>query len=108
MNGETQAEPVNDDGQAEPIDGKAAPESTSSRGAPIGRRVFLSLFGLGAAGVVVGAKVQDWVGNVLAPLEAKDFTGLSSLLPFGQFRYYSITGSFPSRARSKYLSLIHI
>ena len=75
------------------------PEST---GAPIGRRVFLSLLGLGAAGVVVGAKVQDFVGRVIAPIEAKDFTGLSSLLPFSQYRYYSITGNFPDRARSKY------
>jgi DMSO/TMAO reductase YedYZ molybdopterin-dependent catalytic subunit len=93
---------VHHDGEAKPIDGKAAPESTREQGAPIGRRVFLSLLGLGAAGVVVGAKVQDWMGNVLAPLEAKDFTGLSSLLPFGQFRYYSITGSFPSRSHNDY------
>jgi DMSO/TMAO reductase YedYZ molybdopterin-dependent catalytic subunit len=73
-----------------------------SSGAPIGRRVFLSLLGLGAAGVVAGAKVQDWVGNVLAPIEAKDPTGFLSLLPFGQYRYYSITGSFPSRSHSQY------
>lgn len=64
--------------------------------------MFLSLLGLGAAGVVVGAKVQNWLGDVLAPIEAKDFTGLSSLLPFGRFRFYSVTGSFPSRSRSKY------
>ena len=57
---------------------------TDERGAPVGRRVFLGLVGLGAAGVVVGAKVQDWLEQVIAPIEAKDFTGLSSLLPFGQ------------------------
>ena len=73
-----------------------------SSGAPIGRRVFLGLLGFGAAGIVVGAKVQDFMGKVLAPIEAKDFTGLTSLLPFSQFRYYSITGSFPHRARNKY------
>ena len=71
-------------------------------GAPVGRRVFLGLVGLGAAGVVVGAKVQDWVGNLLAPLEARDFTGLSALLPFGRFRFYSITGDFPHRSREQY------
>ena len=72
------------------------------RGAPIGRRVFLGLVGLGAAGVVVGAKVQNWLEQVVAPLEAKDVTGLTSLLPFGNYRFYSITGDFPHRAREKY------
>ena len=75
-------------------------ESVPERsGAPIGRRVFLSLLGLGAAGVVAGARVQDWLGNALASIEAKDPTGLSALLPFGQFRFYTVTGSFPSPAR---------
>jgi len=72
------------------------------RGTPIGRRVFLGLIGLGAAGVVVGAKVQNWLEQVMAPIEAKDFTGLTSLLPFGNYRFYSITGSFPHRARDTY------
>jgi DMSO/TMAO reductase YedYZ molybdopterin-dependent catalytic subunit len=71
-------------------------------GSPIGRRVFLGLVGIGAAGIVVGAKVQDFVGNLLAPIEAKDFTGLTSLLPFSQYRYYSITGSFPHRSHQDY------
>ena len=72
------------------------------RGTPVGRRVFLGLVGIGAAGVVFGAKVQDWVEQVMAPIEAKDFTGLTSLLPFGNYRFYSITGDFPHRARDKY------
>jgi len=50
----------------------------------------------------VGAKVQDWLEQVMAPIEAKDFTGLTSLLPFGNYRFYSITGSFPHRARDQY------
>ncbi len=72
------------------------------RGAPVGRRVFLGLVGLGAAGVIVGAKVQNWLEQVVAPIEAKDFTGLTSLLPFGNYRFYSITGDFPHRARDQY------
>jgi DMSO/TMAO reductase YedYZ molybdopterin-dependent catalytic subunit len=72
------------------------------RGAPVGRRVFLGLVGLGAAGVVAGAKVQNWLEQLMAPLEAKDFTGLTSLLPLGNYRFYSITGDFPHRSRDKY------
>ncbi|HTD50851.1 MAG TPA: molybdopterin-dependent oxidoreductase [Acidimicrobiia bacterium] len=72
------------------------------RGTPVGRRVFLGLVALGAAGVVAGAKVQNWLAQALAPLEAKDPTGLTSLLPFGNYRFYSITGSFPHRSRDAY------
>ena len=75
---------------------------TSERGAPVGRRVFLGLVGLGAAGVVFGAKVQNRLGEMLAPIEAKDFTGLLSLLPFGRFRFYTVTGDFPHRSRDSY------
>ena len=31
---------------------------------PVGRRVFLGLVGLGAVGIVSGAKVQNVIGNV--------------------------------------------
>ncbi len=75
---------------------------TPERGTPVGRRVFLGLVGLGAAGVVLGARVQDWLGKTLAPIEAKDFTGLISLLPFGRFRFYTVTGGFPHRDPDKY------
>ena len=73
-----------------------------SSGAPIGRRVFLGLLGFGAAGIVVGAKVQDFMGKVLAPIEAKDFTGLTSLLPLNEIlidfhdRIKSITRGYGS------------
>jgi DMSO/TMAO reductase YedYZ molybdopterin-dependent catalytic subunit len=75
---------------------------TPERGTPVGRRVFLGLVGLGAAGVVLGARVQDWLGKAVAPLEAKDPSGLISLLPFGRFRFYTVTGGFPKRARDAY------
>jgi len=64
--------------------------------------VFLGLIGLGAAGVVFGAKVQNRIGPLLAPIEAKDPTGILSLLPFDRFRFYTVTGSFPKRSRDAY------
>ena len=57
---------------------------------------------VGAAGILFGGKVQDWLGNVLAPVTARDGTGLSSLLPVGRFRIYTVTGSLPSRATADY------
>ena len=41
-------------------------------------------------------------GLQIPPAAAKDFTGLSSLLPFSQYRYYSITGNFPHRSHEQY------
>ena len=45
-------------------------------GSPVGRRLFLGMVGLGAAGVVFGAKAQDWLERVLAPVTARA-TGVS-------------------------------
>lgn len=54
----------------------------------VGRRVFLGVVGLGAVGIVFGAKVQSVIGNVVG-------SGWR-LLPFGdRFRIYSISGTFP-------------
>jgi DMSO/TMAO reductase YedYZ molybdopterin-dependent catalytic subunit len=52
--------------------------------------------------VLFGAKVQNKIEQWAAPLEAKDVTGLLSLLPLGRFRFYSITGNFPHRDRDVY------
>ncbi len=71
-------------------------------GTPVGRRVVLGMGAVGAAGILFGGKVQDWLGNVLAPITARDGTGLSSLLPVGRFRIYSVTGELPSRATTAY------
>jgi DMSO/TMAO reductase YedYZ molybdopterin-dependent catalytic subunit len=76
-----------------------APEAT---GTPVGRRVFLGLLGVGAAGVLLGARVQDWLEREVGPLIAKDGTGLASLLPIGRFRIYTVTGGLPSRSRADY------
>jgi DMSO/TMAO reductase YedYZ molybdopterin-dependent catalytic subunit len=62
----------------------------------------LGLAGLGAAGVLVGARVQDWLERVVGPVISKDGTGLSSLLPIGRFRIYTVTGTLPSRSKADY------
>jgi len=69
-------------------------------GSPVGRRVFLGLVGLGAAGVLLGAQAQDWLERVVGPFISKDGTGLASLLPVGRFRIYTVTGDLPSRSRA--------
>jgi DMSO/TMAO reductase YedYZ molybdopterin-dependent catalytic subunit len=78
---------------------RGTPEAT---GAPVGRRVFLGLLGVGAAGVLLGARVQDWLERELGPLIAKDGTGLAAFLPIGRFRIYTVTGGLPSRSRADY------
>jgi DMSO/TMAO reductase YedYZ molybdopterin-dependent catalytic subunit len=68
----------------------------------VGRRVFLGLLGAGAAGILWGSKAQDWLERVVGPVISKDGTGLSSFLPIGRFRIYTITGGLPSRSRDSY------
>jgi DMSO/TMAO reductase YedYZ molybdopterin-dependent catalytic subunit len=81
----------------------AAPRGTpEATGTPVGRRVFLGLVGVGAAGVLLGARIQDWLERELGPLIAKDGTGLAAFLPIGRFRIYTVTGSLPSRSRADY------
>jgi len=70
--------------------------------APIGRRVVLGMLGVGGAGILLGAKAQDVLERVLAPLTSRDGTGLSSLLPVGRFRIYTVTGDLPSRGDGDY------
>jgi DMSO/TMAO reductase YedYZ molybdopterin-dependent catalytic subunit len=72
------------------------------RGTPVGRRVILGLAGVGAAGILLGARVQNWLEDTLGPLISKDGTGLASLLPIGRFRIYTVTGSLPSRSKADY------
>jgi len=69
----------------------------------VGRRVLLGMLGLGAAGVLWGAKVQAGMEAVLRPVALNDRTGLTGLLPAtGRFRIYSVTGSLPKRSESEY------
>ena len=74
-----------------------------AEGAPVGRRVVLGLFGLGAVGVVGGSRLQDGLSAVLGPLQARDPTGLIGMFPLGDtFRYYTVTGSVPEQDSSSY------
>ncbi len=71
-------------------------------GTPVGRRVFFGIVGVGAVGIAFGAKAQDWLERTVAPLVAKDGTGLSAFLPVGRFRIYTVTGELPSRSKAEY------
>jgi DMSO/TMAO reductase YedYZ molybdopterin-dependent catalytic subunit len=72
-------------------------------GAPVGRRIFLGLLGVGGLGIVFGSKVQNALAKTLGPLEERDPTGLLGLLPLGDtFRYYSVTGGVPDRDATNY------
>ncbi len=70
---------------------------------PVGRRALLGMLGLGAAGILWGAKAQAGMESFLRPLTINDQTGLSSFLPStGRFRIYTVTGSLPSRSDEEY------
>ena len=72
-------------------------------GTPVGRRAAIGLIGLGTAGVFIGARVQDRVAKVLAPVESIDPTGLSALVPgAGTFRIYTVTGDLPQKSRAEW------
>ena len=73
-----------------------------SRESQVGRRVFIGMLAAGGAGILWGAKVQDWLERMLAPITARDGTGLSSFLPVGRFRIYSVTGDLPHRSAEAY------
>ena len=80
------------------VDSPQAPQGT-----PVGRRVILGMLGLGAAGILWGAKVQSTLERVLRPITLRDRTGLTSFLPTaGRFRIYSVTGSLPSETEAEY------
>jgi DMSO/TMAO reductase YedYZ molybdopterin-dependent catalytic subunit len=64
--------------------------------------VVLGLLGVGALGVLTGARIQGFLERTVGPVVAKDGTGLGALLPFGRFRFYTVTGSFPSRSAAEY------
>ena len=67
------------------------------------RRIVLASLGVGALGVVVGARVQHSVSRLLLPVTLRDPTGLTDLLPVaGRFRIYSVTGDLPGKSIADY------
>lgn len=76
-------------------------------GKPVGRRVFLGVVGLGAAGVLLGARAQDWLERTIAPVLSKDGSGLSAFLPVGRFRIYTVAGDLPGRSKAEYRLRVH-
>jgi hypothetical protein len=65
-------------------------------GKPIGRRVVLGLFGLGAAGVLFGARASQGVQDALSSLGSGG-NSIANLLPGGgYFQLYTVTNGFPT------------
>jgi DMSO/TMAO reductase YedYZ molybdopterin-dependent catalytic subunit len=85
----------------------ATPGPESVRGTPVGRRVFLGLLGVGAAGILWGAKADDFLERTVGRYISKDGTGLASLLPIGRFRIYTVTGDLPSRSKAAWKLKVH-
>ncbi|GAA1363143.1 molybdopterin-dependent oxidoreductase [Streptomyces beijiangensis] len=72
-------------------------------GKPLGRRLVLSMLGLGAAGVVTAPYLQNGLESFLSAASGKDPTGLTGLLPNGGgFRYYSVASSVPHKSAADY------
>jgi len=62
----------------------------------VGRRVFLGMAALGAAGIVFGAKVQNALTKTVG-------SGLAGLIPGGNyFRIYSVSDSLPKISDAEY------
>ncbi|MBO0828846.1 MAG: molybdopterin-dependent oxidoreductase [Streptosporangiales bacterium] len=73
-----------------------------SRGTPVGRRVVLGMLGLGAVGVVFGAKASDALARALTPLTSGSSGGSGILPGAGGFRFYTVTGEEPRRDADDY------
>lgn len=71
-------------------------ERRAERGKPLGRRMFLTIAGAGAVGVVFGNQAQSALGSLLAPITNAGGGGLAALVPgANRFRFYTVTGSYP-------------
>jgi len=72
------------------------PDSRPATGTPVGRRVFLGLVALGAAGVAAGGPLSRGFNSLHATVAAHDRTGLSGLIPGGGWRYYTVSKGYPA------------
>lgn len=69
----------------------------------IGRRLFLSVIGLGAVGVALGPGLSNIESKFLSIFSKKPGTGIASLVPgASQFRIYSVTNTIPFVANDAY------
>ena len=92
---------ASDAGPARPEDADVG--DAADYASPVGRRVILGMLGLGAAGVLVGSRIQSGLAGALAPVQAADPTGLAQLIPAaGRFRIYTVTADLPSRSPAAY------
>jgi DMSO/TMAO reductase YedYZ molybdopterin-dependent catalytic subunit len=90
-------------GAAPTVGGMPSDVPGAADGAPVGRRVVLGLLGLGALGIVGGARLQNGLSAALAPIQTRDPTGLVALLPLGDtFRFYSVTGGVDEQTAAGY------
>jgi DMSO/TMAO reductase YedYZ molybdopterin-dependent catalytic subunit len=77
--------------------------NVSMKDAPVGRRIVLAMLGLGGLGVAFGGRAANAIAALMAPVEERDPTGLTGLIPAaGGFRYYSISGGEPLRTPADY------
>ncbi len=77
-------------------DERATPAEEQPAGTPVGRRVILSMLGLGALGLVAGPRLQDAFASSVS-------SDLASLLPSGgRFRIYTVVGFLPERSKDAY------
>jgi DMSO/TMAO reductase YedYZ molybdopterin-dependent catalytic subunit len=79
-----------------PEESPTPPAPQPAKRVAVGRRFFLGITGLGALGVIFGASIQNFLGNVFG-------SGLGGVLPGGdRFRIYTITGKLPKIRDSDY------
>ena len=79
------------------------PAPPAGVGRPYGRRIVLSVVGLGAIGVALGGPLQSAIDAVLSPVRRVDPTGLADLVPGeGGWRYYSVTAQQPDLTTAEY------
>jgi DMSO/TMAO reductase YedYZ molybdopterin-dependent catalytic subunit len=70
---------------------------------PVGRRIVLSMLGLGAAGILIGDRAQSVLERLLQPLSENDPTGLTAYVPTsGRFRIYTVVNFDPVRTEEDY------
>lgn len=80
-----------------------APERQMNEARPYGRRIVLSVIGVGAIGVALGGPLQGAIDAVLSPVRRVDPTGLADLVPGeGGWRYYSVTAKQPDLSTTDY------